>query len=160
MSELTFVMSETLAKEAATAFAEHERRIHARLPDAEIRHVGGTSIPGLLTTGDVDVQVRVEKPAFAQAKVVLTEIYEPLHLNSWHSDAAFFDSPASQPHVELALTVIGSLTDLHHGDAWRQIAANPDLIDRYNAVKRKHEGGSIDEYLTAKRAFFYENFRL
>jgi len=42
----------------------------------------------------------------------------------------------------------------------RRIAADPGLIERYNALKRAYEGGSYDEYQAAKRDFFYANFRL
>jgi hypothetical protein len=34
------------------------------------------------------------------------------------------------------------------------------LIEQYNAMKRAHEGGSMDDYNAAKRAFFYEYFQL
>ena len=67
-------------------------------------------------------------------------------------------SSGSEPPVEVALTAIGELDDLHHGDAWRRIAADRELIDRYNAMKREHVGGSIADYQAAKRAFFYDNF--
>ena len=48
-------------------FAEHERRIRELLPDADIHHRGGTSVPGVLTSGDVDVHVRVDRESFASA---------------------------------------------------------------------------------------------
>jgi hypothetical protein len=67
------------------------------------------------------------------------------------------------PEVEIrqvALTVIRTLDDLHHGDAWQAIAADPDLIERYNAMKRAHEGGLTAAYDAAKRDFFRANFRL
>jgi GrpB-like predicted nucleotidyltransferase (UPF0157 family) len=159
-SQLKFLMSDVFANDAAQAFAEHERRIRERLPDAEIRHTGGTSLPGVLTTGDVDLQVRVEPSSFEKARDVLGDLYEPHHPEIWHTEGAFFTAPASAPKVEVALTAIGGLDDLHHGDAWRRIAADPDLIRRYNAMKRVHEGGAVDDYNAAKRAFFYENFAL
>ena len=158
MSELRFRLSDVFVDDAAAAFAEHKRRILERLPDVEVHHTGGTSIPGVLTTGDVDLHVRVETRSFELARDALCELYVPFHIDAWHSEGAFFTAPGSRPPVEVALTAIGGLDDLHHGEAWHRIAANSDLIDRYNAVKRKHEGGSIDEYLAAKRAFFYENF--
>jgi hypothetical protein len=34
------------------------------------------------------------------------------------------------------------------------------LVERYNALKRAHEGASVADYQAAKRAFFRENFRL
>ncbi len=141
-------------------FAEHERRIRERLPDVEIRHTGGTSVLGVLTAGDVDLQVRTDRESFEGARDALGELYESHHPEVWHSEGAFFVDPDSEPRVEVALTVIGSLDDLHHGDAWRQIAADPGLIERYNDLKSAHEGGSYGEYQAAKRDFFYANFQL
>ena len=153
--ELRFVLSESVADEAARAFAAQESRIRAVLPDAEVRHRGGSSLSGVLTLGDVDVHVRVEAAAFVFARDALSELYEPLHPDVWHSEGAFYFTPETQPRVEVALTAIGCLDDFHHGDAWDWIAADPVLRERYNAVKREHEGGSVDDYLAAKRAFFY-----
>jgi GrpB-like predicted nucleotidyltransferase (UPF0157 family) len=157
---LNFVLSDMVAEEAARVFAAHRDRIQARLPHVEIRHTGGTSIRGVLTTGDVDLQVRTDKRRFDLARAGLSELYEPFHLDAWHSEGAFYFAPGSQPAVEVALTATGSLDDLHHGDAWLQIAASPHLIEQYNAMKRAHEGGSMGDYNAAKRAFFYENFQL
>lgn len=158
--KLTFVSSDLVWEEAVAAFAEHKRRIRARLPNVEIRHTGGTSVAGVLTTGDVDLQVRTDERSFAAARDVLCELYEPLYPQAWHSEGAFFVAAGAKPPVEIALTVIGSLDDLHHGEAWHRIAADQELIERYNALKRAHEDGSADEYNAAKRDFFYENFRL
>jgi GrpB-like predicted nucleotidyltransferase (UPF0157 family) len=160
LTALRFRMSDEFASDARPAFADHERRIRARLPLAEIRHTGGTSIPGVLTSGDVDLQVRVAPERFAQARDVLSELYEPFHLDAWHEEGAFYTAPGSEPQVEVALTAIGCLDDLHHGEAWDRIAASEKLIEQYNAMKRAHEGGPADEYLAAKRAFFYDNFEL
>ena len=159
MGDLRFLPSELVLEEAAAAYDEQARRIHERLPDVDVRHVGGTSVPGLLTTGDVDLHVRTRAESFTAARDVLCELYERLYPDRWRESAYFFD-PDSEPRVEVALTVIGSIDDLHHGEAWRRIAADPGLIEQYNALKRAHEGGSVDRYQAAKREFFYEHFRL
>jgi GrpB-like predicted nucleotidyltransferase (UPF0157 family) len=160
LSRVAFVLSDAVAEQASAAFAKHEARIAEHLPHVEIRHIGGTSVPGLLTTGDVDLQVRTDKQTFEAVRDVLSELYEPHYLHVWHSEGAYFFAPCSQPRVEIALSAIGSLDDLHHGEAWRRIAADRDLLDRYNALKRQHEGGSIDDYSAAKRDFFRDNFQL
>ena len=152
---LQFVLSDLVAGETARAFAEHEPRIHELLPDAEVRHRGGSSLPGVLTTGDVDVHVRIDGPAFAAARDLLCELYEPLHQGVWHAEGAFYAALGTHPRVEVALTARGSLDDFHHGEAWDWIAADAALLERYNALKREHEGGSVDAYNAAKRAFFY-----
>jgi GrpB-like predicted nucleotidyltransferase (UPF0157 family) len=160
VARLTFVLSDTVAEAAAAAFAEHERLIRTRLTYVEVRHTGGTSVPGVLTSGDVDLHVRAEKQAFASARDVLCELYEPLYPDAWHDESAYFFAAGSTPPVEVALTVIGTLDDLHHGEAWHRIEADPELIKRYNALKRAHEGGSEDDYKAAKRDFFHDNFGL
>ena len=158
MAGLRFVPSELVADKAVAAFAEHEARIRARLPNAEIRHTGGTSIPGVLTTGDVDLQVRTDRRSFEAARDVLSELYEPLYRERWEADSAYFVAPDEEPRVEVALTVIGTLDDLHHGAAWDRIASDPALIERYNALKRAHEGGRTGDYDAAKRSFFRRHF--
>ncbi|MBA2462792.1 MAG: GrpB family protein [Actinobacteria bacterium] len=160
MAQLAFLLSDLVAEEAAAAFAEHERRIRERFPEVEVRHTGGTSVSGVLTTGDVDLQVRTDARSFDAARDVLSQLYEPLYPKAWHAESAFFVAAGSEPRVEVALTAIGSLDDLHHGEAWSLIAGDPHLIERYNAMKRAHEGRSLDDYNTAKRDFFYENFTL
>jgi len=159
VDELRFFPSELIAGEAAAAYEEHAQRILDRLPGVEVRHVGGTSVPGLLTTGDVDLHVRTSADSFDAVRDVMCELYEPLYPDRWRESAYFFDAD-SEPRVEIALTIVGNIDDLHHGEAWRRIAADPELIERYNALKRAHDGGSVDEYQAAKREFFYGTFRL
>jgi GrpB-like predicted nucleotidyltransferase (UPF0157 family) len=153
---LHFVLSDLVAGEAARAFSSHEQVIRELLPDAEVRHRGGSSLPGMLTMGDVDVHVRVERPSFEAARDALMRLYEPLYPEIWHAEGAFYFAPGSQPRVEIALTAKGSLDDFHHGEAWDRIAADARLRERYNTLKREHEGGEVDAYLGAKRAFFYD----
>ena len=140
-------------------FRDHERLIRERLPDAEIKHRGGTSVPGVLTSGDVDIHVRVSDGSFPTARVALIGIYDAIHRDAWSpGESAFFAAPGSEPPVEIALTVIGSRDDLHHGEAWNRIAADPKLLERYNDLKRECEDASPGEYDAAKRAFFQDNF--
>jgi GrpB-like predicted nucleotidyltransferase (UPF0157 family) len=155
---LHFVWSQSIADRAATLFVEHERSIRTRLPGVRIRHTGGSSVPGVLTTGDVDLQVSVDEESFAAARHVLSELYEPLYRDEWPEDAAYFTARGAHPTVEVALTVIGTLDDWHHGEVWDRIASDPKLIDEYNALKRAHEGGSEAAYNAAKRAFFSTHF--
>jgi hypothetical protein len=64
-----------------------------------------------------------------------------------------------RPPVEIVLTLSGSVDDLHHGEAWQRIMADHALAERYNALKREHEGGSLADYKAAKRDFFHEIVR-
>ena len=157
MDGMRFFLSDLIADEAKAAHAEHARRINERLPSVEVRHVGGSSVAGLLTASDIDLQVSVSEAEYESARAVLCEMYEPMYRERWR-DSAYFYAPASDPRVEIALTAIGTIDDLHHGEWWRRIAADPALIERYNALKRSQEGRSLEDYQAAKREFFYGNF--
>ena len=159
-SPLAFLWSDSVAEEAAAVFAAHALRIRERVPQVEIRHHGGTSVPGLLTSGDVDLHVRADARWFEPARDLLSELYQPVLRDEWDSEVAYFVAPGTQPPVEIVLTLSGSVDDLYHGEAWQQIMADHDLAERYNALKRSHEGGSIDDYKAAKRDFFHQIVRL
>jgi GrpB-like predicted nucleotidyltransferase (UPF0157 family) len=156
---ITFVWSDSVAEKTAAVYAAHALRIRERLPQAEVRHHGGTSVPGLLTSGDVDLHVRADDQWFEPARDLLCELYEPLFRDEWDSDVAYFVAPDAHPAVEIVLTLIGSVDDLYHGEAWQRIAADHDLAARYNDLKRRHEGASISGYKAAKRQFFHQIVR-
>jgi len=152
------VYSEVISERAAATAAEHAERIRERLPDIEVKHTGGSSVPSVLTAGDVDLQVRVEEEQFPAAREALAELYKPLHSHAWSDESAYFHDQDLGPPVEVALTVKGTIDDLHHGEAWEQMAADPDLRERYNDLKRAHTGGTDEDYALAKREFFRLNF--
>ena len=156
---MTFVWSDSVAEKAAAVYAAHALRIRECLPQAEVRHHGGTSVPGLLTSGDVDLHVRADDQWFEPARDLLCELYEPLFRDEWDSDVAYFVAPDAHPAVEIVLTLIGSVDDLYHGEAWQRIAADHDLAARYNDLKRRNEGASISDYKAAKRQFFHQIVR-
>jgi DNA-binding transcriptional LysR family regulator len=157
---LSFVWSDYVAGEAAAVFAVHARRIRERLPQVEIRHHGSTSVPGLLTSGDVDLHVRADEHWFEPARELLSELYEPLFADEWDSEVAYFVASGAQPPVEIVLTLIGSVDDLYHGEAWQRIMVDHGLAERYNALKREHEGGSLADYKAAKRDYFHKIVRV
>jgi hypothetical protein len=111
---------------------------------------------GLLTSGDVDLHVRADEQWFGRAQELLSELYEPLFPDEWDSEVAYFVAPGTQPPVEIVLTLIGSVDDLYHGEAWQRIMVDQELAERYNALKREHEGGSPADYKAAKRDFFHK----
>jgi hypothetical protein len=82
-------------------------------------------MPGLLTSGDVDLHVRADDQWFEPARDLLCELYEPLFRDEWDSDVAYFVAPDAHPAVEIVLTLIESGDDLYHGEAWQRIAARP-----------------------------------
>lgn len=58
---------------------------------------------GVLTTGDVDLQVRIERDAFATARDLLCKLYEPLYQEeavTRSARAAVSSSPIAAARIE------------------------------------------------------------
>jgi GrpB-like predicted nucleotidyltransferase (UPF0157 family) len=133
-------------------FARVAERLGALLPNADIQHVGSTAIPGSLTKGDLDVQVRVHECDFAGAKERLTAIYAVNAGGFASRDAASFAARDTEPSLGVHLTVIGGPADMQ----WRfrdLLIASPRLRADYDRLKREFHGASMQKYREAKGEF-------
>jgi GrpB-like predicted nucleotidyltransferase (UPF0157 family) len=125
------------------------------MPNAEIYHVGSTAVPGSLTKGDLDILVRVNAEDFRAAEVTVAAMFAP-NLGSFRSEefAAFLDA-STDPELGIQLVERGGEADnfliwLDH------LKSNPELRQQYDDLKRRFEGGSMDEYREAKAQFIAE----
>jgi GrpB-like predicted nucleotidyltransferase (UPF0157 family) len=144
------------ASAATEEFEEHRRRIVARVPRADARHIGGTSLSGALTKGDLDVQVRVPRRHFREAVAELRQIYSVSHSELWSNEFATFVSPsASLPEdTGISIVVIGSRFDRNGAYVWSRLASDPELLRKYNALKARHSRKPRSDYEADKDAFF------
>jgi GrpB-like predicted nucleotidyltransferase (UPF0157 family) len=122
------------------------------LPEAEIHHVGSTAIPGSLTKGDLDIVVRINAAAFAQADTALADAYDRnMGSDKTDSFSAFLDGTAS-PELGIQLVAIGSELDTFV--AWqRLLESDSKLRAEYDQLKSSYEGQSMTEYRLAKSEF-------
>jgi GrpB-like predicted nucleotidyltransferase (UPF0157 family) len=127
-------------------------RIRALLPNSDIQHVGSTAVPGSLTKGDLDVQVRVAPAEFAAAKERLSQVYSVNTGGFVGDEAISFEDYSTQPPLGIHLTVAGGKWDLQ----WKfrdLLLESPVLCDEYDRLKRRFHGGSMEKYREAKTAF-------
>jgi GrpB-like predicted nucleotidyltransferase (UPF0157 family) len=114
--------------------------------------VGSTAIPGSLTKGDLDIQVRVVAPTYPAAKRRLSEIYDVNAGGFVGEDAVSFEDYSGTPSVGIHLTVIGGSGDIQ----WRfrdLLVASEALRQEYDDLKRQFEGKSMARYREAKERF-------
>lgn len=144
--------------QVAELVAERRERYRGRLamllPGADVEEIGATTIPGSITKGDLDLLVRVPEPEFAAARAALGDSYAIHQLDNWTPTFASFKAAARAPDVGIHLVVEGSETDLLLRGSRDALLADPELLSRYNALKREHEGAEPEVYLRAKAAFF------
>ena len=148
---VVFAKAERLFQTVARKLAEH-------IPNAEIRHVGSTAIPGTLTKGDLDILVRVGAEDFQSAEATLAGIFER-NIESFRSDefAAFLDK-STEPDLGIQLVRRGGEADSFL--IWLdQLQNDAKLRQQYDELKRRFEGKSMEEYREAKALFISERLR-
>jgi GrpB-like predicted nucleotidyltransferase (UPF0157 family) len=142
--------SSELAKATRAAFDHHREQVLQLLPDAEVEHVGATSVPGALTKGDLDVP----QSEFAHAVPVLRNAYSVHQPHNWTPTLASFTDPASSaPPVGVQLVVAGSASDELFGPFRDALIGDPALLAEYNALKLRLDGESDERYTTTKGTF-------
>lgn len=137
---------------AAVVEAERAALVAAGVP-GELAWVGGSSVPGALTRGDVDLHLRVPPDAFAAAVDLLRRDHAVVHPEIWCATLATFALDAPLP-AGLAVTPVGSEHDVRFTRTWARLRADPVLLAEHNRVKAEADALAPDEYEARKSAFF------
>ena len=149
-----FFQSESVFRERARALAAQETaRLQELIPAAEIHHIGGTSIPGALTKGDVDLLVLVRGEDFSAGVERLREIYAINQPENWTSTFASFKDDTSFALPFGAQLLVRAAEPFGFITLRDRLRADPAALAEYNAIKRAHHGGDHDAYRAAKGAF-------
>ncbi|MFC0557784.1 GrpB family protein [Halalkalibacter alkalisediminis] len=158
MSEIvTFFQQETFREAAHKVIQKHKQLIQTCIPGVEIRHIGSTATEGLLTKGDVDLQVRVGDKQFNRARVALLGLYELNRGSFQTSYFCAFEKMDEQLPLGVQLTVKHSGID-HFWKVTEFFKGNPTYIQLYNELKRKYEGKEMEAYRKEKADFFHQIF--
>lgn len=151
-----FYSSEEIFDKAKNIFALQKEKIKKIIFfDADIQHVGSSSILGALGKFDVDIQIRVPSNIFKGVSLILKNYYDAKHPEIWTDEFMIFCDRENQ-QIDIMLTVIGSTKD----DFYRvrdTLISNPKLLEDYNNLKRNFEGKKYSEYREAKKEFLGKN---
>lgn len=149
---VSFKLSEDLQDIVERVYKEESKIIHGLLGDIEIHHVGGTSIPKLLTKGDLDVNIRVSQGDFKKTVDKLREHYFTAQISNWNDTFASFKDYRLEIDFGIQVTVIDSSGDhfLKHKSV---LLGNPKKIEDFNKLKLDFEGKEMRYYRKAKAEF-------
>lgn len=133
-------------------FDELRRELERMVPGADVQHVGSTAIPGSLTKGDLDIQVRVPASQYSEAKERLRDCYDVNTGGFTGEDAISFEDYSTDVPAGIHLTVIGGSADIQSRFRDR-LMQSAQLRREYDELKRKFDGKSMAEYRDAKELF-------
>ncbi|GAA0480718.1 hypothetical protein Ade02nite_55760 [Paractinoplanes deccanensis] len=144
--------SDDFLAEAHTILYAERARLAPLGDDHELLLVGGCSVPGALTKGDVDLHLRTPPGAFEKTVDRLRNVYRVVLPSIWQPTLATFALDAALP-TGIAVTPKGSEHDLRFTRTWQRLAADPALLAAYNQMKLAFHHDR-DEYERRKSAFF------
>jgi GrpB-like predicted nucleotidyltransferase (UPF0157 family) len=150
--QVSFAPEQVFRGKVARRFEELKLRLASLAPGSDIQHVGSTAIPGALTKGDLDVQVRVSAAEYTRAKQRLESVFAVNHGGFVGADATSYEDYSDDPPVGVHLTTIGGSGDIQ----WKfrdRLIASAALRREYDELKRRFEGGSMTAYRDAKAEF-------
>ena len=139
---------------AKKLFMNHRNMIHECTRDqaVTIEHVGASSIPGALTKGDLDIEVKTNRENFKRIKDSLQKKYIVKHPEIWTDNFAIFKSEDILP-VDILLVVAGTPYDTF--TKTRDILQNtPILLKEYNQLKQKYQNETYEIYSSVKKEFY------
>jgi GrpB-like predicted nucleotidyltransferase (UPF0157 family) len=157
MDNIHFYTSEEISPKAQRLFKNEKHRILSLFPDVQVEHVGATSVPGALTVGDLDIQIRVKKSELGLVSKELKNVYHENHPELWNEHFSLFHK---KDHPAMPMSIMVTVIDTPYDEFYKirdMFRSDGALLERYNALKRRYEGKSELEYKVAKRDFFGPN---
>lgn len=151
MSKVYFVKTSEIAGKLNSFFETERNKLSGFFPDADIQHIGGTSVPNSISKGDLDINIRVNKSRFNKTIEKLKNIYDINQPENWTDNFASLKDDSRDLGVQV--TVIDSPEDQFV--AQRDfLITHPERLEELNKLKQNFEGKDMDEYRKAKSEFF------
>jgi GrpB-like predicted nucleotidyltransferase (UPF0157 family) len=135
---------------ALRSFSEIAGILSARLPWAEIEHVGSTAVSGCLTKGDLDVLVRVDREDFDRTALALDGLLVRSPCNAATEGYVEYDYLSGGVAASVQLAVAGCWHDRRFHGLKTALLSDPDALERYNALKLRFVGRDMEDYRRAK----------
>lgn len=147
-----FYRVEEVLEKAQRFYKQEKDRLVKYFPEESILHVGSTAIPGSLTKGDLDINIRVEEDDFKKTVEILKSLYDIAQPQNWSEVFASFNGDRDGEHIGVQVSVKDSESDNFIRDQ-KMFLENPELVSMYNDLKSKFDGQDMGDYRKAKAEF-------
>lgn len=138
---------------AGILFRELRDKLRQLLPNARIEHIGSSSIPGVISKGDLDIFVGVDAREFEQAISSIETIGFKIKEDTLRTpNLCPFESNSYPIDIGIQLVVTGS--EFEFFIQFRELMQQRgDLRDQYNQLKQQATGLDCSSYRQLKSEF-------
>jgi len=150
---MKFLGPEQYQKIACEVFDKLSAKINVLIPQSSVEHIGSSSVPGIISKGDLDIFVGVQKDAFGSAIKLIESLNFSIKKNTLRTDSlCMFESDQYSIDVAIQLVEIGSKFEnfLIFRDS---LLKNKNLRIEYNQLKKDAEELDANEYRKIKSQF-------
>lgn len=146
-----FVKTSDISEKIGKLFNEERKKLLDLFPYAEIEHIGATAIPGTISKGDLDINIRVKPENFPKVIEVLKTEYDINQPENWTASFASFKD--DNRDLGIQVTVMNGPEDIFVKQR-DYLLRHPELVSELNNLKKSFEGKDMDGYRKAKEIFF------
>lgn len=149
---MRFYLAEEYQPLCHARFAYYQTQIKALLTNAEIEHIGASSIPNAISKGDLDIYIAVDQSEFNDAIQKLYGLNFQEKLATLRTDQLCMLESLNGDDVAFQLVVKGSEFEsfIKFRDRLRQ---SPELVQTYNNLKKHCENLDMIDYRIEKNKF-------
>lgn len=148
---MKFYDSDTYQTRCQERFEHYQRAILTLNPNANVEHIGASSIPGAVSKGDLDIFVGVDAADFDSTIQKLKSLNVREKQNTLRTEALCMLESLQE---DIALQVVVKGSEFEFFLSFRdQLRTHPKLVQEYNELKWGCTGLSQDEYRSRKSAF-------
>jgi len=151
MESVKFVKTSDISEKIEDLFQSEKTKLLKVIPNAQIEHIGGTSVPGLISKGDLDINVRVESKDFNKATDILKILYLVNQPENWTESFSSFKDDSRDLGIQL--TILNSSGD-HFVSQREYLRIHPEAVSELNTLKMKFENANMQDYRKEKNKFF------
>lgn len=149
---MRFYLAEEYQPLCHARFAYYQTQIKALLTNAEIEHIGASSIPNAISKGDLDIYIAVDQSEFNDAIQKLYGLNFQEKLATLRTDQLCMLESLNGDDVAFQLVVKGSEFEsfIKFRDRLRQ---SPELVQTYKNLKKRCENLDMIDYRIEKNKF-------
>ncbi|EHN67977.1 GrpB family protein [Aliivibrio fischeri] len=148
---MKFFKSDEYQTKCLEQYEYYRSEVLKLLPTARVEHIGASSIPGLISKGDLDIFIGVEVSEISNSILTLEQLGFEEKLNTLRTnELCMMESLSSDVSFQIVSNGSEFESFLHFRDKLR---AAPELVSEYNELKRRCTGFSQTDYRKVKSKF-------
>lgn len=150
---MKFFNPEEYQSKASHIFALLKEKIAEVLPTARVEHIGSSAIEGVISKGDLDIFGGVTNAEFDHACEILASLGFMVKSDTLRT-AALCMMECFDYEIDVGIQIVDMTLDQANFIGFRDaLRSNPELVLRYNQLKRNSVGLAESDYRTRKSKF-------